>query len=87
MPRYYFDIREGLRFVRDESGEDFDGFETAERGALRTVAELGRDRLLKGDAGDLTLEMRNETHQRVLSVTAAIKINRIEPSPEPPRAQ
>jgi hypothetical protein len=83
MPRYYFDIQEGLTFTQDEDGEDFDDHEAAERGAMRAAAELGRERLLNGDVRDLTVEVKNEDRQRVLSVTIVIKIGRMEPSPKP----
>jgi hypothetical protein len=46
MPRYYFDIREGTKFIPDESGEEFDSLDGAEFMAARTAAEVGRGILL-----------------------------------------
>ncbi len=85
MPRFYFDIREGTRFVPDEEGLEFESLDAAEREAARTAAEIGRDRLPKSDARDITVELKNEHRQRVLTVTITMEIHRVAPEPEPPR--
>jgi uncharacterized protein DUF6894 len=86
VPRFYFDVREGEKFIADEEGLEFDSFETAEREAATAAAEIGRDRLPKGDAREVTVEIRNEHRQRVLTVTVSMEIHRVDPAPEPPRA-
>jgi hypothetical protein len=85
VPWFYFDVREGARFVPDEVGLTFDSFEAAEREAAETAAEIGRDRLPTGDTREITVEMRNEHRQRVLTVKVSMEIDRVEPSPQPPR--
>ena len=35
MPRFYFGVREGARFVPDEIGLEFDSLDAAERAAAR----------------------------------------------------
>jgi hypothetical protein len=85
MTRYYFDIREGTRFVPDEVGLDFDSFDAAERAAAETAAEIGRELLPKGDAREVTVEVLNEHRQRVLTVTVSLEIHRVDPEPQPPR--
>ncbi len=85
MPRFYFDVREGARFVPDEEGLVFESLDAAEREAAEAAAESGRDRLPKGDAREVTVEVKNEHHQRVLTVTVSIEIYRVDPEPEPPR--
>jgi hypothetical protein len=50
MPRYFFDTREGQKFTPDDEGLDFDSLDAAEREAACAAAEIGRDRLPKGDA-------------------------------------
>ena len=85
MSRYYFDIREGARFVPDEEGMEFESLDAAEREAAEAAAEIGRDRLPKGDAQEVTIELKNEHRQRVLTVTVAIEINPVDPEPLPPR--
>jgi hypothetical protein len=76
MPRFYFDIREGTRFVPDDTGHDFDGLDTAEDQAVRTATEIGRD-LFPSGAREIIVEVRNENGQRVLTVTVNIHIERV----------
>ena len=85
MPRFYFDVREGTSFTRDDEGLEFDSLDAAERMAAEAAAEIGRDRLPKGDARDITVEVRNEHSQRVLTVTVTLELYRVDPEPLPPR--
>jgi hypothetical protein len=85
MPRFYFDVREGTRFVPDAIGIEFDSLDAAERAAAETAAEIGRELLSKGDAREVTVEVRNEHRQRVLTATASLEIHRVDPEPLPPR--
>jgi hypothetical protein len=85
MSRYYFDIREGTRFVPDAVGLEFDSLDAAERAAAETAAEIGRELLPKGDAREITVEVRNEHRQRVLTITVSMQIERVEPPPLSPR--
>ena len=39
MPRFFFDVREGVRFVSDDAGVVFPDLDTAEREAAQTAAE------------------------------------------------
>ena len=86
MPRFYFDVREGARFVPDDEGLEFPGLDAAEREAAEAVASIGRDLLPKGDAREVTIEVRNEHRQRVLTVTVSMHIERVHPSPVRPGA-
>ncbi len=86
MSRFYFDVREGARFTPDDEGLEFASLDAAEREAATAAAEIGRDRLPKGDAREVTVELRNEHRQRVLTVTVSMEINRVDPEPEPPPA-
>jgi hypothetical protein len=79
-------VREGTRFIPDNEGLEFDSFEAAEREAAEAAAEIGRDRLPKGDARAVTVELKNEHHQRVLTVTVTLEIHRVDPEPLPPSA-
>jgi hypothetical protein len=84
MSRFYFDVRQGPSFTPDE-GFEFDSPDEAEREATTLAAEIGRDQLPKGDAREITVELRHERRQRVLTVTVAMQINRVDPAPESPR--
>jgi hypothetical protein len=85
MPRFYFDVRDGGRFAPDEEGTDFDSLDAAEHEAVCAAAEIGRDRLPKGDSREVTIEVRNEHRQRVLTITVSMQIERVEPPLLPPR--
>jgi hypothetical protein len=85
MPRFYFDVREGGRFAPDEEGTDFDSLDAAEHEAVCAAAEIGRDRLPKGDSREVTIEVRNEHRQRVLTITVSMQVERVEPPPQLPR--
>jgi len=83
VPRFYFDVREGGKFTPDHGGLEFDSLDVAERAAAELAAEIGRDRLPKGEARAVTVELRNEDRQRVLTVRVSMEIDRVEPPPKP----
>jgi hypothetical protein len=86
MPRFYFDVREGSRFMPDDDGLEFDGLDRAEREAAKAAGEIGRDRLPSGDAREITIEVRNEHCQRVLTVSVSMNVERVVPPPAAPAA-
>jgi hypothetical protein len=45
---------------------------------------MGRDRLPRSDARDITVEVRNEHGQRVLTVRVSMEIHRVAPPPVAP---
>ena len=84
MPRFYFDVREGTRFVSDEGGIEFDTLDAAEHHAALTAAEIGRNQLPSSGPREIIVEVRNEHKQRVITVTVSMRILRGAPPPEPP---
>ena len=84
MPRFYFDIREGTRFIPDQTGLEFDSLDATEREAASAAAEIGHDQLPKGDTRAVTIELRNEHGQRVLTVKVSMEVDRVDPEPLPP---
>ncbi len=81
MPRFYFDVREGQLFVHDQDGLEFPSLDEAEQEAIEAAASIGKDRLPRGDTRAVTVEVRNERRQRVLTVTLALDIKRVHPAP------
>jgi uncharacterized protein DUF6894 len=81
MPRFYFDVTEGPKFMPDEEGFDLDSLDAAEREATQTLVQLGRDWLPR--AHDVSIQIRDEQHRQVLAVSVAIKVERLEPILEP----
>jgi hypothetical protein len=86
MPRFYFDVREGESFTPDDEGLELASLDAAERMAAEAAAEIGRDQLPKGGVREVTIELRNEHRQRVLTVTVSMEIHRVNPQPLPPHA-
>ena len=84
MPRFYFDLLLGSDFSRDEVGYEIDSLHAAEIEAMRTAAELTRDRLLKMQSAtpdDIRIEVTDEHRQPVLTVTVSIQVERAGPMP------
>jgi hypothetical protein len=79
MPRFYFDVREGSLFVEDEGGMEFPNLDKAEQEAIQAVVSIGKDRLPRGDTRDVTVEVRDENQQRVLTVTVVLTTDRVHP--------
>jgi hypothetical protein len=84
MARFYFDVREGVRFVPDEEGLEFPDIGAAEREAAQAAAEIGRDKLPTGAARSVTVEVRNEHGQRIITATVALALDRVDPEPTAP---
>ena len=84
VARYYFDIRHGTDLLRDDEGAEFDSLDAAIRGTARSAAEIGTDRLARGDLSDVVIEIRDEHDQRVVTVTASMKVEQHDRSSPPP---
>ena len=84
MPLFYFDVREGVRFVPDDTGVELPDLGAAEREAAESAASIGRDLLPKGVARSVTVEVRNTHGQRVLTATVTLALDRVDPEPTPP---
>ena len=78
MPRYYFDIREGPRFLPDKGGEEFDGLDAAKCHAAYLAGEIARGMPLKPASHVVIVEVCNEDKERVITVTVALSIERPE---------
>ena len=83
MPRFYFDVREGSTFFDDEDGGEFPGLDEAEQEAIQAVVSIGHDRLPRGDTRDVTVEVRDENQNRVLTVGVTLTIERVDFQPSP----
>jgi hypothetical protein len=81
VARYYIDIHDGEQLVRDDEGSEFDSLDAAVQGAARSAAEIGTSRLAKGDTSDVIIEVRDQQDQRVVTVTASMKIEWYYPLP------
>ena len=84
MPRFFFEVREGTRFVPDNEGMDFTSVDAAEREAAEAAASIGRDHLPKGDGREITVEVLNEHRQRIITVMVSMTVDRVDPQPVAP---
>jgi uncharacterized membrane protein len=76
VPHFYFDVREGDSFTRNDAGLEFDSLDEAAAEAANSAAEIGRDRLPEGQAPEIMVEVRDEHGERVLTVTVSMIIRR-----------
>ena len=84
MARYYFDIQNGAQCVRDDEGSEFDSLDAAVQAATHSAAEIGTNRLERGDTRDVVIEVRDERGQRVCTVKASMEIEWHVPRPHGP---
>ena len=62
MSRYFFHIREGDLFSRDEEGQDLPNVEAARHEAINTIREIMGEKLLHGGSlNHRTVEIADET--------------------------
>jgi hypothetical protein len=74
VPRFYFDVRDDGNIIPDDDGSEFESLEAAVHAAACATAEIGTDRLAKGDTRDVVIEVRDDQGQRVCTVTASMTI-------------
>jgi hypothetical protein len=83
MPRYYFDIREGLRFRPDGAGEEFGDLVSAKSHAVHLAGEIAKDMPLDPSNHVVIVEVCNEHKERVITVTLALWIERTQVEDRP----
>jgi hypothetical protein len=76
MPYFYFDVRENDSFVRDDDGTSLPDVATAQREAADAAVEIAQDSLPERGGGSVTLEVRDESGEQVLSVTVTMNVTR-----------
>jgi hypothetical protein len=66
VPRYYFDCRDGDRFIEDDVGLDFDSIEQARDEATAALAGIAKDVLPGSLRRELSIEVRDEAKEPLL---------------------
>ena len=79
VPRFYFDVSEGPRFMPDENGCELNSPDTAEYEATQTAIQLGREWL--AHCREVCLQAMDERHQTVLAISIAMKVERLKHLP------
>jgi hypothetical protein len=67
---FYFDVRDGEKFMVDEQGLDFNGIEGARDEATRALAEMAKDVLPDTSRRRLAIEVRSGEAKEPLLVVA-----------------
>jgi hypothetical protein len=65
MPRYFFDVFDGEKLVRDEIGIELADLEQVRIEAIEALPDIARDQLPDGDERAFAVEARDE-HGRVV---------------------
>jgi hypothetical protein len=63
MMRYYFDLRDGDEFARDEEGIDLRNIKQVEKEATKSLVDLARDAIRSFNVGGsrrIEIEVRND---------------------------
>jgi hypothetical protein len=61
MPRYFFDIDDMTRAMKDDVGSDLANLAEAHREAAGTLIQMGRDVFRDGSSGSLSVIIRDES--------------------------
>jgi hypothetical protein len=73
VPRYFFDIDDGVRDVRDEEGTVLEDREVARKEAIGTLAQLANSMLPDGNNHTFKASVRDETDKPIYEATLALK--------------
>jgi hypothetical protein len=76
MARFFFDVREDGDFIRDDEGLLLASINAAEREAAEAAAAIGRDLLPAGSFRSVTVEVRDENYNKLLSAIVTLDIRR-----------
>ena len=74
MPRFYFDVRDGEKFVSDDDGLEFPGIREAKRDASRMLGEMIKDEMPDGDHLDMAVEVRAEDRRPLFKVQITFEV-------------
>lgn len=72
MPRYYFDVDDGERFIRDDEGTDCRDVMAARAEAIAVLPDVVRWVLPDGDRRTIVSWVRDAAGRNVLAATLAL---------------
>jgi uncharacterized protein DUF6894 len=75
MALFYFDVQVDGKLVKDKAGQDLADVAAAKVQAKETCMAIGCDEFpATGGNGDVVIEVRNEQHELVLTVTSTMSL-------------
>jgi hypothetical protein len=79
MPRYFFDITNTGKTWPDSEGTELANLEKAREEALRTLAEIVKDKLPDGDHRNFMIEIREGDGAPLISASLSLRVERKSP--------
>jgi hypothetical protein len=79
MSRYFFDVNCGGGIFEDRIGHDFPTVDEAEKEAVRTLSELGCQRVAVSATEQFTISVRDNSGRKVMEATLNLAVSRIDP--------
>ncbi len=76
MPRFYFDVLDGDRLVRDDAGLELASLEVAEYEATRAAAEISHDALPRRRTSEACVKVRDKDGYLLLTVDVSMAVRR-----------
>ena len=73
MPRFYFDIDDGVRDLRDDDGVPLDDRECARRDAIATLTQLAQDMLPNGNDHVFRARVRDESGELIYEAALTLR--------------
>jgi hypothetical protein len=83
MPKYFFDVYDGVQHFRDEEGGELPDRYAARKEALMVIPNIARDRSpLEGSRRDFIVDVRSETGKVFFTVTLSLAARWLQDQPE-----
>ena len=73
MPRFYFDIDDGIQRTRDDEGTVLPDLETVRREAISVLPDLAREELPDGDNHIFSCNVRDESGAVIFTASLSLK--------------
>ena len=80
MPRFFIDTSDQDRFVRDETGYEFDDVEAAKAAAVDALPDMARDELPDGDARTFLAIVRGSNGAPLLQASLTLHVTSMVPT-------
>jgi hypothetical protein len=77
MPLFFFDVRDGESFFRDDVGLEYPDVETARDEAALTLAEMGKSVLPGSIVREIAVEVRDEAKEPLLRTVLRFEVQRL----------
>jgi hypothetical protein len=77
VPLFYFDVRDGDEFIRDDEGLEYPDIEIARDEAARALADMAKDALPGPLVREMAIEVRDSAKEPLLRAALKFEIQRL----------